>query len=216
MMREPTSGSELGNGCERSDPPERIMDDILVRAVRGESKRGTIAGSREDARHEEQTSSKLRDGVQLPVFREAQPLEPDDEVIREERAFGVERIRGEVVGRRAAEREVILQGSDDAFDLGPIAVEAERLVRGEVEVGNEDVVRVPIEREERKLRVFGCQREPTSEDDESLDPVPSVRSVPELRYREVAADGAVPLPRHQHFHRRGHLCNDGELDVVSA
>ena len=60
----------------------------------------------------------------MEAFREAQPFEPVDEVVREEQELKVRLVGQKMVGRNFGQGGIALQFLDDQLDSRPVVVES--------------------------------------------------------------------------------------------
>jgi hypothetical protein len=60
----------------------------------------------------------------VEAFREAQPFEPVDEVVREEQELKVRLVGQKMVGRNFGQGGIALQFLDDQLDSRPVVVES--------------------------------------------------------------------------------------------
>lgn len=92
----------------------------------------------------------LQGGV-LKVRWEAEALEPIDEVVSQQEQMEVRLVGKEVTRGDAAQGIVALELFDQQLDASAIVVEAPEVERLQGEVGDEDLVVIPTELEERQL-----------------------------------------------------------------
>ena len=84
----------------------------------------------------------------LKLRRQAEPLEPVDEVVGEQEQMEVRLVREEVASGDAAQGVVPFELLDEQLDAGAVVVEAPEIERLQRQVGDQDLVVVLAELEE--------------------------------------------------------------------
>ena len=161
----------------------------------------TVIGAGEYAWDEEEPLPQRRRRVRLPVVGKAEPLEPDHQIVGEQRLLGVHGVGEEPFGGRLRVGEIVPEYADDPLEPHPPVIEVKHAVRGEIEIRDDDAIGITVELQEFQLPAprFG---QALPHDDEPVRPRPSVRLVAELRrgfpavHPMIAESGQAALDWH--------------------
>jgi len=127
-------------------------------------------------------------GVQFR--RQAEALEPVDQIVREEQEMEVGLVGTKVTSRDAAQGVVPFELLDEEFDAGTVVVEAPEVERLQRQIGDQDLVVILAQLEQRELggRFLGLG---PADHHEAIGPQPMGRLIPKLGDLDPAAGTGV-------------------------
>ena len=165
---------------------EKIGEGIRMREPERRSalRTGEMSGSKEEL-----PPQPLQGGA-LQARRRARSLEPRKQIVRQQHELEESLGATEILHGDLVERVRGLEFPDNEFGPGAIVVETPHRQRGPVQIGNEDLIRVPFHLEEVQLR-GGFLGHWATNDDEPRRPLPPLRTIAELGRPDAAPDLTV-------------------------
>lgn len=161
------------------DSSQDLHKEISMRITRRESDCWDPVWPDELARDRQEVSSnRLKRSMAVGV-RDAQTLEPVEQIVRESYQVEEDDIGWPRVGRDFAEGIGFLELTGDELGIGSVIVKAPQMVGCQRQIGDEYLIVVALYMEERELprRIFRLE---TANDDEPLLRFPSRRLIGEL------------------------------------
>jgi hypothetical protein len=202
-----TSSLELLN-LVQGIPPGR-----LSRATDRQCQSWAIVGSTQLGRHQQDLVS---EGLQRGILKfrgQAQPLEPVDEVVGEQKQMEVGLVGKEVASGNAAEGIVAFELFDEQLDPRPVVVEAPEVQRLQRQIGDQDLLVILAEFEERQL-VGGFLGLKSPDHDEAIRMGPPQGLIAEFGDLDASAGTHVPEVRQLAFDRGRQTSDDHEPDPL--
>lgn len=190
-----------------------VTPGILARTTGGQQQPRMVVYANKLSRHQEDAVAQgLERGV-LQRGRQTEPLEPVDEIIGEQQQVKVRLVGEEVACRDSAQRIVAFEAPDNQLDTGAIVAEAPEVERLQSEVGDEHLIMVSPELEERELRRGFLGLGPAN-DDKTKGMRPSMRLIVEPGGFDAATDTAIAQTPEFSFEGRRQARHDHEVSAV--
>ena len=161
-------------------------------------------------RQGEQIPAQSMQSNRAPFLRQAQALEPVDQIVAQKNEMKMNLIGQETVGRDTPQRKALFELSDVQFASGPGLVKMPYVFRTQQKIGNEGMVKVILEFPERELVVFflgfwfGAAHY-----DKSMRSVPVVRLISKPSHLPtIFPEGMITQVLNLFLNRLGHLGHD--------
>ena len=137
---------------EPMNTSECVAEEIRKRIGVRQPEHRPALGTNEMSRCEKELSAQSLQGGALKARGRAQPLEPREQVVRQQDELKEHLGAAEVLHRNLVERIGGLELADNEFGPGAIVVEAPHRERRPAQIGDEHLIRVAFHLEEVQLR----------------------------------------------------------------
>ena len=162
--------------------------------------------------HDEETMTKRRECVGLPVFGQTQTFEPDHEIVGEKRQLRIEGIGRKTSRRSTPEWKIVFQNAEDPLKARPVFVKSEHAVRSEIQVGDDDRVGVFLQGEQSQFFI-GITFHFSSQGDKAIGLFPALGLIRKLGGRKDAVFGMISKGGDFLFDWSRHLGDNREMNT---
>jgi len=185
-----------------------LQKSVRVRITARQTQGRSSLGSKQLRRHQEQPIANRLQVERLPIGRQAEALEPIDQVVGQKDQMEVGLVGGPISGGDLAQGVSFQELSNDQLPRGPLVVESPEVQGLQGEVGDDHLIGISGHLKERKLPgwLLGDQ---TSDHDETLGPFPAPGLVCELRQPDPRRDLLVSKIPEGSLNRAGNPGHDG-------